>query len=227
MSELFVAGLLDGLAPLNLAVLAWFAAACISLSRDRQAMFRFALLFLISFYLMTLTFLMGFANQLFLAKWYPHICRVVFILMGIWLLWVGGRLLVRWMSEIKTAEGSETPIDWEILPLVGLLNARMAGIGAAIMAFAMAIWAPKAYVTVLATYALYPGKWFYSFSGLSVYSFFRIILFLFTLIGIFLLAKEGWWNEKALLRRSTTYILLSAFYFAVGTSVIIVSLKQF
>ncbi len=222
--ELIIWGISDSLSPVYVAILAWFTAACISLSGDRKAMLFFGIYFILVFYTLGLLLLMGYFNSLVYVKWFPDVSRVVFMLLGLWLLWAGLKLFARWIEEFR-GSAEEKEIDLKILPLSWILHAPTAIIAAMALAYVSMIWAPTQYVTFLATQALLPGKGWDTFGSMAFYFLFKNLSFVLILIGAFSIAKKQAGPKKKIIRTSMVYIILAAFFIAIGSGILIIFLQ--
>lgn len=225
LPEFFVWGLGDSVAPPYLAVLAWYIAACISLSRRRRSIVFFALLFIPLFYSLSLAFLVGILGPIFLTDQYFVFSQVVFLLIGGWLAFSGAGLFVRWYREIRTpGAGAYEP---RVLLFAWIVNVPMGLLYAAVFAFALVSWAPTGFVTIIATDALMPDNFWKTVLLLSVYSFFKVLFLIFATAAVFMLSRCSEGTNRLLIARSTSFAIMSAFFIAVGVGLIVVTLKQF
>jgi len=228
LPELFVWGIGDSLTPGHLAVLAWFIAACVSLSQDRKALAFFSIPFLVTFYILSLMFLTGFFGPLFVRDEYLGLSQTVFIFLGVWLFFTGGELFMRWLRETRgPGQVGVDSVDLRIMPFARILRVPVAVLLAAALSFALVAWAPTGYLTVLSTDMMLPGKWMPVVTMLAVYSFIKIFFMVFICVGAFFLKTAAQSRRKPVLHRSTAYILIAAFYIAIGAGIVVVSFKQF
>lgn len=223
--QLFVWGVNDSLNPCRLAILAWFMAMLLSLSHDRVSLRRFAIAFLIPFYLIPLVFLIGAFSSFFLSDLYYMIAQGVFLVLGAWLILIAVK---HWLSWFRMAFGKAEKVavnDEVRLPHRWLIPIAI-GVGF-IAGLVVPLWPVNAYVTVIASNLLMPGLARGTFGALAMHGFFQVFLLILMVLGFLLSPKDGPAPAKKLFSDSTILAVLSAFYGAIGAGVIYIVLVKF
>ena len=220
---LMVWGLQDALAPLPLAILAFFGAVCLALSPERKVLFRFASLFLFIFFTLSLSTQVGLLSFLLLSPVFQEISRWFFILLGAGLVAIGARFFLAWMSMKNDPSVKDCQISSVLLLLARWMKGPVIIILAIVTSLALMIWPPNAIITLIMSDALLPGKLWNAVWMITVYQFFKTAFMLLVVPMAVFMTGQRKTEGREMLSRSMVFILISGFYFAVGLSVIYVS----
>jgi hypothetical protein len=161
-----------------------------------------------------------------IESWFFDLARNFFILLGVLLWLLGGKYLSAWFREKREIHSGDTSVVGVLHPFARFLKGPVPAITAIVCVFALLVWPPDFYVTLIANEATIPGKWWGTLGKSVLYTVFKVSIMAISAFIVLVLSGNPRIGEKINVRRSTLLIILAAFFMAVGIGVIFIAIKQ-